>query len=662
MNIKPTYEELEEKVCSLEKERFKYNHFFKQQGFDQSLYIELSQEINAILMSTNREGIVTYITASIKNISGYSPEEVIGKSFFDFFDTKDMSKMDNAYLQIKEGRVAFNEFNINTKTGQRIWVDCYIRKIPTKDKYSGFYGILLDVTGRKESEIAIQESELKYRNILETIEEGYFEINLAGDMIYANRSLCLIFGYSSEELLKMNNREYSTPETARRMFQVYNRVYRTGKSDLFTNYEIIKKSGETVILQVSTSLLLDSDGKKIGFKGIVRDVTELNRAWDAQKISEERYKKLSEVTVEGIVFHQNGIILDVNKSFCDMVGVDKEELIGQNVIESFILPQYHTIVHEHIHIGYEKAYEVMGKRKNGELFPVRLEARKTSAETNNFRIVSAIDVTEQKKNQEIMIQTEKMVSLGGLAAGMAHEINNPLGAIIQGVQNVIRRFDPEFEKNLAVAQKIGLDMNLVKTYMEDRSILKFLGSIQESGRRAADIITNMLAFSRKSQSKIQPMDLVRIIENTLEMARKDYDLKRKFDFKNIKIIKEFDSGLKMVPCVETEIEQVILNLLNNAAQAMAEEREQREHFIILRSRIDGKMARIEVEDNGPGIDPFVIKRIFEPFYTTKPVGQGTGLGLSVSYMIVTQKHNGTLDVESEKGKGTCFIIRLPLVR
>ena len=661
MNNKPSYEELEAKIRSLEAEHLKYKQFFEQQGFEQSLYIELFWEINVVLLSVNREGNITYITPSVEDVSGYTPEEVIGKPFFDFSGTKDLSEMDGAYAQLKEDKVAFDEFLIVTKSGSRIWMATYVRRIPNKDRYSGFYGILLDVTARKKSEIAVRESEEKYRNILETIEDGYFEVNLAGDFTYINRSLCTIYGCGYDEMLGKNNRDYTSSETAKKMFEIFNNVYRTGKSGSISDYEIIQKNGENLYLQISTSLLKDKEGTAMGFKGIVRDVTDLKKAGEAHRCSEERYKKLSEVTVEGIVFHKNGIMIDVNKSFCDMVGAEKDELIGKNVISDFILPQYHAMVNENVQIGYEKAYEVMGKRKNGEIFPVRLEARATSNDFDNLRIVSVVDVTEQKKNQEVMIQTEKMVSLGGLAAGMAHEINNPLGAIIQGVQNVIRRLDPGFNKNLETANRLGLDLHLVKTYMDDRGILKFLESIQESGKRAADIITNMLTFSRRSQSKIQSMDLIQIIENTLELAGKDYDLKRKFDFRNIKIIKEFDPELIYVPCVETEIAQVFLNLLKNAAQAMAEDRE-KQHIIILRGKVDGQMARIEIEDNGPGMEPFVIKRIFEPFYTTKPVGQGTGLGLSVSYMIVTQKHNGTLDVESEKGKGARFIIRLPLVR
>ncbi len=172
----------------------------------------------------------------------------------------------------------------------------------------------------------------------------------------------------------------------------------------------------------------------------------------------------------------------------------------------------------------------------------------------------------------------------------------------------------------------------------------------------------MLLFSRKSESRMAPANLVELMETAVELAGKDYNLKKKYDFRNIRIIRNFDSNLPRIPCTETEIEQVLLNLLTNAAWAMANEKSNDPPRITLLIDVEKEMARIEVEDNGPGMDDETRKRIFEPFFTTKPVGEGTGLGLSVSYMIITNNHKGVMEVESEPGKGAKFIIRLPLDR
>jgi signal transduction histidine kinase len=256
-----------------------------------------------------------------------------------------------------------------------------------------------------------------------------------------------------------------------------------------------------------------------------------------------------------------------------------------------------------------------------------------------------------------------MVSVGGLAAGMAHEINNPLGGILMGAENILRRVSPTFPKNKESANKFGVDLNKMHDYLIERNIISTIEGIREMGARAAKIVTNMLNFSRKSESRMVPTDLSFLLEKTIEIAAHDYDLKKKYDFRHIDIIREFDNDLPAVPCVATEIEQVVLNLLRNASQAITEKQFTKETpKIILRLKKAGNMARLEIEDNGPGIKEENRKRIFEPFFTTKSLGLGTGLGLSVSYFIITNNHQGTINVETTQGKGSKFIINLPLVR
>ena len=172
----------------------------------------------------------------------------------------------------------------------------------------------------------------------------------------------------------------------------------------------------------------------------------------------------------------------------------------------------------------------------------------------------------------------------------------------------------------------------------------------------------MLAFSRTTTTEFQPARIEEILDTTVRLAANDYDLKKKYDFRHIEIVRDLDPELDTVICEPMEIEQVLLNLIKNAAQAMATEGSPLPHRIILRTRKEADYARIEVEDNGPGMDEMTRRRVFEPFFTTKAVGAGTGLGLSVSYFIVTEQHKGTIDVNSAPGQGTCFIIRLPLQR
>lgn len=284
-------------------------------------------------------------------------------------------------------------------------------------------------------------------------------------------------------------------------------------------------------------------------------------------------------------------------------------------------------------------------------------------------VIRIDDVTERVRIEEMMIQSEKMLSVGGLAAGMAHEINNPLAGIMQNVQVMRNRMSGTLKKNREVAFECGTTIEKIEEYMEKRSMFSMIDAVMESGRRAAKIVDNMLSFSRKSDARFAKHDICELLDKTVALAENDYDLKKKYDFRQIEIIRNYVSETPPVLCEHSKIQQVILNILKNGAQAMMDGRGQvtdNDKSSVPRFTLsvipEKDMACIEIEDNGPGMDEATLKRVFEPFFTTKAVGVGTGLGLSVSYFIITENHRGTLDVESTPGNGAKFIIRLPLER
>lgn len=277
-------------------------------------------------------------------------------------------------------------------------------------------------------------------------------------------------------------------------------------------------------------------------------------------------------------------------------------------------------------------------------------------------VIRIDDITQRLAMEELMVQSEKMLSVGGLAAGMAHEINNPLGAILHNVQNIRRRLSPELPRNREAAEALGLNFEQLGGYLEEREIPRLLDGIQQAGGRAAKIVTHMLSFSRLSSRQKTPCPLPGLIEQTLEIAGNDFGVGETNGLGGLQIEREFDEQLGPVPVIANELEQVLLNLLKNAVQAIATRPAPSEPGrIVLRTRLSPPWAEIQIEDNGMGIEEEVRKRIFEPFFTTKEVGQGTGLGLSVSYFIITSNHQGQMEVQSRPGQGSCFIIRLPLV-
>lgn len=291
------------------------------------------------------------------------------------------------------------------------------------------------------------------------------------------------------------------------------------------------------------------------------------------------------------------------------------------------------------------------------MFPLRAEA-----------IVGVVlyidDATQRVHMEETMLQATKMASVGGLAAGMAHEINNPLGAMMQSAQLLQMMLDVEHPITRQRLEAVGVVPEQLAAYLQERHLFEYAQGIRDMGERAAKIVSDLLSFSRKGGSPCAPRDLNALIEQALELAAADYDLSRQYDFRDVNIVYEFAPTLPEIPCDGQQIQQVILNLVRNAAQAMADKRAAQPAYaprLILRTLSMGDGVRVEVEDNGPGMSEAVRQRLFEPFFTTKDVGEGTGLGLWLCWSIIVERHDGRIWVEPAQAEGTRFVFELPSV-
>jgi signal transduction histidine kinase len=345
----------------------------------------------------------------------------------------------------------------------------------------------------------------------------------------------------------------------------------------------------------------------------------------------------------------------LNKVF-PLLGSRWKEICGAVAARSSLTLQIRSarricVLEEEPVIGREvdaaKVYEV-------QVFPLPL--------AEGGAVLRLDDITERMKVQEVLVQTEKIMSVGGLAAGMAHEINNPLGAILQGIQNVRRRLSADLPANLEAADAVQCDLAALDRYMRHRGIDRMLDGMGEAGKRAAEIVTNMLEFARSADLSHSGVFINQIVDKALSLIDNDYSLDKRYDFRKIRVVREYEGDLPMISCSRIGIEQVLVNLLRNAAQAMYAYEGPAAWVPEIRVRTyesDGSVC-IEVQDNGPGMTETQSRRVFEPFYTTKPSGEGTGLGLSVSHFIITSGHNGSFSVESAPGKGASFRICLPV--
>jgi len=278
-------------------------------------------------------------------------------------------------------------------------------------------------------------------------------------------------------------------------------------------------------------------------------------------------------------------------------------------------------------------------------------------------VIRIDDISESVKLEDHVIQSDKMKTLGTLATGMAHEINNPLAGMIQNTQLALNRLKFSGTINNTYTDESSISLNDIEKFISNRKITEILKRVSLEGNRIASIIEEMLSFSNPTSSQYLYNKFEEIVEKSVDLAHKDYELKTKYNFSNIEIIREYESDLPKIQCSQAKIMQVILNLLKNSSIAIScrDYKKNEQPQIILRAIKNNQFIRFEVEDNGIGISKTALKRIFEPFFTTMPVGEGSGLGLYITYFIVTRNHGGTIHAESKKGSGTKFIVNLPII-
>ena len=277
-------------------------------------------------------------------------------------------------------------------------------------------------------------------------------------------------------------------------------------------------------------------------------------------------------------------------------------------------------------------------------------------------VVQIDDITQKELLEQRILQTEKMHSMDGLAAGIAHEVNNPLSAIINGIQNIKRRLDPERAANAEAANKSNINLNDLETYLADREIDFFLDSIEEGAFRASNIVSNMLKFSKPQSYSREPSDINLLLEQSINFVLKDYELHDDSGLTDTQIETNLASDLPKIKVLPVELQQVFVNLIRNAEQAIRARKESEpmnyKGTITLESKTEDDDVIITITDNGIGMTDEVVRKAFDPYFTTRSSSGGTGLGLSTVYRIIKTLLGGEIEIRSAPNLGTQFIITL----
>ncbi len=608
------------------------------------------------------------------NLLGYDENELVGNF------TKIIYADDNEYeragrelygMMFRVGH-GITKAAIRHKDGTILVGLISLTPIDPDNMDAGICATINDITELNLAEQALRESELKFKSVMEQSTLPMIILDTAGTLIDKNEAWSKLLGFDSENMPGQYN--ILNDEQIAHLIKYIGKAFAGESADLpeYPYRIVISEENSTVLWLTGRAYpLKDVSGNVNNVVMIIEDITERKRVDEALRLSEEKFRTIYETMNVG--FFRTGLdgsIIDVNPACLRMFGfntVDEARDFLNNRSEGIYADKNDwERVRKNITSGNGHFESVVRLSKaDGEEFRGSIDMRIIRSSDGSPLYIEGIleDVTEREKTQAIIIQSEKMITVAGLAAGMAHEINNPLGIIMQNSENALHRILDDLPANVEAALAAGTDFQKIRAYVTARRIDKYLIAIIDAGSRAAKIVSNMLKFSRGTESKFDYLNINTIIDKSLDLASNDYDLKKNYDFKNIRIIKEY-GNLPDIPCAETQIEQVLLNLFKNAAQAMYGDISMPalERSITVKTSQRGGFVKIEISDNGPGMDEVTKKRVFEPFFSAGKTGIGTGLGLSVSYHIIVTAHGGTISVESVPGEGTKFIILLPVDR
>ena len=578
----------------------------------------------------------------VSEITGVPRARLIGRSLFEVVGKEDKEFFEDT-MPRQAGTVQklCAEMNILTPRGQVKNTEICITSDHSDVARGRTYAYIRDITEKKRCERDLKDSEKKLRTLFERVRHGLFISSKQGKFLDCNPALLDLLGYATkEEFLGIDIAKdlYVNPED-RRMFQ--EKVEQDGfVKDMEVEFK--KKTGEKITMLLTGHAVRNEKGEVTGYEGINLDISERKRIENELREANRFFMNLIQSSVDGIIAaDMKGNIFIFNKGAEALTGYRADKVIGKIHITE-IYPA--GVAKEVMNKLRSSDYGGMGKltpiqfnitNKNGEEIPIQLSATLIYDEAGNQAASVGIftdlrpRLKMEKKLQETHLQlvsSEKMASLGKLAAGIAHEINNPLGGILIYASLMMEDLPEEDPRRQDLAR-----------------------IVQETSR-CKDIVKSLLEFARQTEPKMEPADINRAITEDL------FFLENQALFHNVQIIKRLDSSLPPVVGNAGQLKQVFMNIIVNAAEAM---RGGGMLTITTSYASQRDMVFVEFTDTGEGIPEENITRIFDPFFTTKDIGKGTGLGLSTSYGII-ESHEGKIGVKSKVGEGSTFTIELPV--
>jgi len=591
-------------------------------------YRDLIDSFDDVLLALTLEGQIRAVNRSFSDLVGMPFQQIIGKPITDFLEegSQEGSELLRCAMpRFMERRQWSGVVQVRLKAqATPFYFDCVAHAMMRDGEIHGITVLGRDVT-------ALRKNEARFTELFETLQEGIYITTPDGTIVDVNPALVRMLGYDSrEELVKKRVAEVFVDQAERKIVQA-----EIDRHPMIQGREItlICKDGTSIVCLNTAAAVRDNAGRVVRYQGALMDITE-RREMERRLHQQQEFARRLVDSFPDLI-----LVLDTAAHYT-FVSPRCREVLGYDVEDAqhmefgdrthpedlpALLSLYKNLIDGKQTFA---SMEIRARHKSGEWRRVRFNFSPLSDEQGNIEgvVLSGRDVTDLKRLEEQLIQAEKLAAMGQMLAGVAHELNNPLTAIL-GVTELLR-------------DRPGAD-DSTKHQLE---------LTHRQARRAARIVQNLLEFSRPASPQKKPLDLNNLLDRTLQLQ--EHSLRRN----NIEV--DFHPGADLPGIIgdANQLIQVFLNLVTNAEQAI---REVRDHGRIqIRACRNGNQVTITVQDDGVGVRPEALPRIFDPFYTTKRPGGGTGLGLSICMSII-REHGGNIEAETLPAGGSAFTIYLP---